>query len=108
MFSVCMCARFQASPRESHLKATKRILRYLKHTQNIGLWYPKGAKFELVGYLTQIMRDARLKGRAPRAHVNCWEDHLFHGHQRNKIVLLYQPPKPNTYPPVVVVHKFFG
>ena len=29
MFSVCMCARFQASPRESHLKATKRILRYL-------------------------------------------------------------------------------
>ena len=25
MFSVCMCARFQASPRESHLKATKRI-----------------------------------------------------------------------------------
>jgi len=45
MFSVCMCARFQASLRESHLKATKRILRYLKHTQNIGLWYPKGAKF---------------------------------------------------------------
>ena len=50
MFSVCMCARFQASPRESHLKATKRILRYLKHTQNVGLWYPKGAKFELVRY----------------------------------------------------------
>jgi hypothetical protein len=50
MFSVCMCARFQASLRESHLKATKRILRYLKHTQNIGLWYPKGANFELIGY----------------------------------------------------------
>ena len=32
MFSVCICARFQASPRESHLKATKRILRYLKPT----------------------------------------------------------------------------
>jgi hypothetical protein len=38
MFSVCICARFQASPRESHLKATKTILRYLKHTQNVGLW----------------------------------------------------------------------
>ena len=32
------------------MKPTKRILRYLKHTQNVGLWYPKGAKFELVGY----------------------------------------------------------
>ena len=42
MFSVYMCARFQVSPRENHLKATKRILRYLKHTQNVGLWYPKG------------------------------------------------------------------
>jgi hypothetical protein len=50
MFSVCMCARFQASLRGSHLKAIKRILWYLKHTPNVGLWYPKGAKFELVGY----------------------------------------------------------
>ena len=32
------------------MKATKRILRYLKYTQNAGLWYPKGVKFELVGY----------------------------------------------------------
>jgi hypothetical protein len=50
VFSVCIYARFQASPRESHSKATKRIWRYLKHTQNVGLWYPKGAKFELIGY----------------------------------------------------------
>jgi hypothetical protein len=50
MFSVCMYARFQASPRESHLKATNRILRYLKHTQDVGLRYPKGAKFELIRY----------------------------------------------------------
>ena len=109
MFSVCMCARFQASPRESYLKVTKRILRYLKHTQNVGLWYPKGAKFELVGYIrTPIIHDVKWKERVPQTLVNCWEDHLFHGYQRSKIVLDYQPPKPNTYPPVVVVHKYFG
>ncbi|KAK8508672.1 hypothetical protein V6N13_116185 [Hibiscus sabdariffa] len=28
MFSVCLCARFQANPKESHLKAVKRIFRY--------------------------------------------------------------------------------
>jgi hypothetical protein len=50
MFSVCMCARFWASPRESYLKATKRILRYLKHAQHVGLWYSKGARFKLIGY----------------------------------------------------------
>ena len=41
MFSVCMCARFQANPKEAHLVAVKRILMYLKHTPSISLWYPK-------------------------------------------------------------------
>ena len=107
MFSVCMYARFQASSRESHLKATKRILRYMKHTQNVGLWYPKGAKFELVCYSDSDYVGCKVeRKRAPRAHVNCWEDHLFYGHQRSRIVLHYQSPKLNTYPPVVV-HKYF-
>ena len=32
------------------LRAIKRILRYLVHTPNLGLWYPKGSKFDLLGY----------------------------------------------------------
>jgi hypothetical protein len=50
MLSVCMCAHFQATPKESHHQAVKRILRYLAHTPTLGLWYPKGAQFDLVGY----------------------------------------------------------
>ena len=50
MLSVCMCARFQAAPKECHLLAVKRILRYLVHTPSLGLWYPKGATFDLLGY----------------------------------------------------------
>jgi hypothetical protein len=50
MLSVCMCARFQANPKECHLSVVKRILRYLVHTPNLGLWYPKGSKFNLLGY----------------------------------------------------------
>ena len=30
LFSVCMCARFLAKPKESHLKSVKRIFKYLK------------------------------------------------------------------------------
>jgi len=50
VFSVGLCARFQCNPRETHLKATKRILRYLKHTQDFCLWYPKECNFDLIGY----------------------------------------------------------
>jgi hypothetical protein len=37
-FSVCLCARFQASPHASHLQVVKRILRYLHGTLNFGIW----------------------------------------------------------------------
>src|ERR1041384_5866103 len=50
MLSVCMCAQFQAAPKESHHQAVKRILRYLAHTPSLGLWYPKGTQLDLVGY----------------------------------------------------------
>jgi hypothetical protein len=50
MFSVCMCARFQSDPRECHLVAVKRILRYLVATPCFGIWYPKGSTFDLIGY----------------------------------------------------------
>jgi hypothetical protein len=50
MLSVCMCARFQADPKEVHLRAVKRILRYIVHTPKFGLWYPKGSTFDLIGY----------------------------------------------------------
>jgi hypothetical protein len=48
--SVCMCARFQADPKEVHLRAVKRILRYLVYTHKFGLWYPKESTFDLIGY----------------------------------------------------------
>ena len=41
MFSVCLDARFQSCLKESHLIALKRIIRYLKGTIGMGLWYPK-------------------------------------------------------------------
>jgi len=50
MFSVCMCARFQANSKESHLSAVKRIMRYLLGTINLGLWYPKNSTCNLIGY----------------------------------------------------------
>ena len=50
MFSIGLYARFQSNPKLSHLKAVKRILRYLKGTTNPGLWYPKSENFELIAY----------------------------------------------------------
>jgi len=50
MFSVCLCARYQDSPRESHYMEAKRILKYLKGTIDVGLWYPSEVSLNLIGY----------------------------------------------------------
>ena len=50
MHSVCVCARFQACPKESHLIAVKHILKYLKGTTGFGLWYPSDVCISLIGY----------------------------------------------------------
>jgi hypothetical protein len=49
-FSVCPCARFQASPRTSHRQAVKGILRYLRHTSDFGLWYSASSSLALRGF----------------------------------------------------------
>ncbi|KAI3827948.1 hypothetical protein L1987_02037 [Smallanthus sonchifolius] len=50
MFAVCLCARFQAAPKVSHLQAVKRIIRYLKGAPRLGLWYSKNDNFNLYAY----------------------------------------------------------
>nr|GEU73036.1 retrovirus-related Pol polyprotein from transposon TNT 1-94 [Tanacetum cinerariifolium] len=49
-FTVCVCARFQVTPKTSHLHAVKRIFRYLKGQPKLGLWYPKDSPFDLKDY----------------------------------------------------------
>ncbi|KAL5578540.1 hypothetical protein UlMin_020239 [Ulmus minor] len=49
-YSVGVCARFQANPKESHLQAVKRIIRYVNGTLDYSLWYYMNTTTNLVGY----------------------------------------------------------
>jgi len=48
MLSVCLCSRYHANPKESHLTVVKRIIKHLKGTTNVGLRYPKGTSLNLI------------------------------------------------------------
>nr|GEW59092.1 hypothetical protein [Tanacetum cinerariifolium] len=50
MFAVYTCARFQVTPKSSHLHVVKRIFRYLKGKPHLGLWYLKDSPFDLVAF----------------------------------------------------------
>ncbi|XP_075086256.1 secreted RxLR effector protein 161-like [Nicotiana tabacum] len=51
MFSIYKYARFQSTPKKSHLTVVKRIIRYLIGTTSYGLWYPRSNNFKLEGFL---------------------------------------------------------
>ncbi|GKC80895.1 hypothetical protein Tco_1131669, partial [Tanacetum coccineum] len=50
IFFVCACARFQVTPKTSHIHAVKRIFRYLKGQPKLGLWYPRDSPFDLEAF----------------------------------------------------------
>ncbi|GKD59029.1 hypothetical protein Tco_1296538 [Tanacetum coccineum] len=50
MFVVCACARFQVTPKMSHLHVVNRIFRYLKGQPKLGLWYPRDSPFDLESF----------------------------------------------------------
>lgn len=51
MHVVCLVARFQEDPKETHVVVVvKRIFRYLNGTPDYGLWYPRDTEFTLSAY----------------------------------------------------------
>ena len=49
-YSVEVCVRYQANPKESHVIALKRIIKYVKTTTDFGVWYSKDTNDVLAGY----------------------------------------------------------
>ncbi|KAL8104298.1 hypothetical protein AgCh_028500 [Apium graveolens] len=72
MYATCLCARFQADPREPHLTAVKRIFKYLKGTAALGLWYPRESDFKLIGNPVQhsMTKHISIRYHFIREHVD--------------------------------------
>ena len=49
-YSVGVCDRYQANPKESHMITLKRIIKYIKTTVEFGVWYNKDTSDVLAGY----------------------------------------------------------
>ncbi|XP_052478324.1 secreted RxLR effector protein 161-like [Gossypium raimondii] len=51
MLIVSLISRFMENPTKMHLTSAKRILRYLQRTTNYGIFYKKGEKSDLIGFM---------------------------------------------------------
>ncbi|KAJ9565585.1 hypothetical protein OSB04_001551 [Centaurea solstitialis] len=60
MFATCVCARYQAKPKESHLAAG---------TPYYGIWYPKGLGFELQAYTDADYGGCNMDWKSTSGHL---------------------------------------
>ena len=49
-YSMRVCAKYQANPKESHMIVLKRIIKHVKSTANFSVWYSKDTDDVLAGY----------------------------------------------------------
>ena len=50
IFSAGICARYQSCPKESHMAAVKRIIKYINWTLVFGIWYSRDTNLNVVGF----------------------------------------------------------
>jgi hypothetical protein len=107
-FSVCLCARFQASPRTSHQQAVKRIFRYLRHTPDFGLWYSASSSLALHGFSDADFAGVSWIGSPLLGLASFWDLLWCLGLPANNQVLLNPLPRQSMLPQLVVALSSFG
>ena len=88
LFSVCLCARFQSDPRESHLTAVKRIFRYLKGTTNLGLLYRKSLDYQFVGFGDADYAGDKIERKSTSGNCQFLGENLISWASRSKQLLI--------------------
>jgi hypothetical protein len=68
-FSVNLLSRYSSSPTRRHWNGVKHILRYLRGTTDMGLFYPKVSKLELIGYADAGYLSDPHKGRSQTGYL---------------------------------------
>ena len=84
-----MCARFQSNSKESHIIVAKRIIRYLKGTSNLGLWYSKDSSLKLIGYSDADYGGCRIDRKSTSGTCQFLGSNLisWHSKKQNSVAL---------------------
>nr|GEW84175.1 uncharacterized mitochondrial protein AtMg00810-like [Tanacetum cinerariifolium] len=87
MFAVCACAKFQVTPKVSHLHVVKRIFKYLKGQPKLVLWYLKDSPFNLEAYTDSDYAGASLDRKSTTGGCQFFRSRLISWQCKKKTVV---------------------
>ena len=105
MFVVCLCARYQANPKESQFKAAKRIMKYLKGTSSVGLWYPSHSPIHLIGYSDSDFAGCKLDRKSTSGTCHLLGSSLISWHSKKQACVALSTAEAEY---IAAVHRFYG
>ena len=108
MQAVGLVARFQSSPKETHVTTVKITFKYLKGTMEHGLWYPKSQDVILKAFTNADWAGSVDDRKAPVEQHSSWEIVWYLGQAKTNLLSHYPQPKPNTLLLRHVALKSFG
>src|SRR4051812_39083963 len=105
LFCVCLCARFQSDPIESHLTVVKRILRYLIGTTNVGLVYRRSEEYNLVEFCDADYAGDRIERKSTSGSCKFLGSHLISWYSKKQATIPSIQQKQNMLLLLDVVHR---
>lgn len=94
--SVGICTRYQAHPKESHLNAVKRIIKYVKGTLNFGLHYTFETNVNLAGFCDGKWAGCLDDRRSTSGGCFFLGNTMVSWHNKKQKLCLYQQLRQNT------------
>ena len=87
-FAVSVLARQSQKPGVRHWNGVKHLLRYLRGTKDLGLFYTKGSQEEITGYADAGFRSDEVSGKSQTGYIFIKNNARLHGSQLSKQSLL--------------------
>ncbi|KAJ0454405.1 putative RNA-directed DNA polymerase [Helianthus annuus] len=97
-YSVNVLSQFVSDPRESHLEAANRVLRYLKATPGQGILLTKDGGTNLTAFYDFDWLGCPITRRSRTGYLLLLGELLYPGSQRNNQLSLNHQPKPSIVP----------
>jgi hypothetical protein len=107
-FSVCLCTRFQASPRTLHRQAVKWIFGYLCHTPDFGLWYSASSSLALHGFSDVDFAGCRLDRKSTSGTCQFLGSSLVSWSSRKQLSVAQSTTEAEYVAQLVVALSSFG
>ena len=95
-YALSVVSQFMHNPKERHMEAVMRILRYLKSNTGKGILFSKHEDYNNIKvYINADWADQLVIDALPQATVPLWEATLSHGEARNNMSLPVRALKQN-------------